>query len=92
MNSSALFILTLKVAAGALVLIIAACGFVLSHAARSPKGYEDEDGFHLDPVPLPRLNAKRGNRAVIPTVEHEVFGKVRHHHWFGSPSDLGPER
>jgi hypothetical protein len=82
----------LKVAAGALVLIIAACGFVLSHAARSPKGYEDEDGFHLDPETLARRNAKRGNRTEIPTGEHEVFGQVRHRHRFGSQSDLGPER
>jgi hypothetical protein len=89
MNSSTIFILSLKVAAAALVLTIAACGYLFRYALRSPKGYEDEDGFHIEPDPLPRSETENRprRREGNPLAVQKTFSRVFHHR-SNAPEDL----
>ena len=89
MTTSATIIPMLEIAALALVLIGAAFGYVLRQALRSPRGYEDEDGFHFEPEPLPEPRAERWPRAGYPGINRRISGRIFHHR-SSSPEDLGP--
>ena len=69
----------LAMAAIALVVMLAAVGYVFWEAAKAPRGHEDPDGFHYDPEPPDpagkpwrcRLqHSAAGHRSVLGEVHH----------------------
>jgi len=63
-----MFALTLEITAIAILLMVAAVVCVFWQAARSPKGFENSDGFHFGTEPCAHSNAHGRNRAVVPAV------------------------